>query len=87
MHRYIIRDQHATYTRIHKTKARKLLASGATNIAICPSDLRPGYPIASHMTMLPNVDFDKATNEFNYYNCQYSSKSYPAYYLVEERKN
>jgi len=87
MHQYRFTDEKHTYTRISKIKARGFYYQGSTNIAACPSKLRPGlakgYP--SHVMLKTGEDFDKLLNSFEYYNCNTASE-YPMFYLVNERK-
>ena len=90
MDAYTVTDHMHTYTRISTAKARKLW--GTVDIALCPVNLRPGYPWASHITVRafnPDVysyNFDDMVRDFEGYNCTMNETGYyTAFYLVEER--
>ena len=73
------------YTRINKTRARKLFDQGLT-IHLVPCKVLCNY---GNMWVIPipiekswYEDFDRAVNNFVYYNCQHTELGlYPAYYI------
>ncbi len=83
MNHHVFTDERARYTRISKAKARKLW--GQVDIALCPVNLRPGYPWAPHIVvpaaairegLVSEYDFerdeytfDNMTSDFESYNC------------------
>lgn len=84
MENYIINDGRTIYHRITKAKARKLWQK--QRIAMCPVNLRPGFPFAPHCEFLPDIesDFDSMVKEFTHYNCTDSETgSYLAFYIME----
>jgi len=88
MQAIVITDKKTTYTRITQRQARKLWLAGADNVAICPRNLRPGFPWCSHMLMGQSEEhkeagFIKLVNNFNWYNCTGNETgTYSAFYLV-----
>ena len=88
MNNLTISDQASTYTRVSKTKARKLFDQGE-RIAACPVKLRPGYPWAPHMELRGVEDrtFDELVISFENYNCQLNETGYyAAFYVIRENK-
>ena len=101
MHNLTFRTNYGeTYTRINKTKARKLW--GKETIALCPVKLRPGGPWRNDLIVTPievgqyqnsqyhcnrqKGDFEYVIDNFEYYNCQWPSETgrYTAFYLVTQ---
>lgn len=72
-----------TFERVNKTKARKLYNQGE-DIALVACNVRfPGNQWIQPVVInnKTGVDFDKAINEFEYYNCQDNTLGkYAAYY-------
>ena len=73
------------YTRINKSKARKLYNLGRT-IAVLPCKANPNSPWFSNSTISKestDKGFDALVNEFTYYNCNTSELGHrPAFYVV-----
>lgn len=77
------------YQRISKSIARKRYNDGEV-IYLCPCNLCPGGPWSSEVavcltdgdgaTSAPS-DFDTVVNRFAFYNCNFESGYYPAYYI------
>lgn len=89
MNAYIIRSGKTVFRRITKAAARRAWACEARNIALCPANLRPGFPWAPHITFFAAEQserlFDQTVNTFIYFNCtDRETGLYPAFYLVEE---
>jgi len=89
MNAYIIRSGKTAFRRITKAAARRAWATEARNIALCPANLRPGFPWAPHCTFLAGEQaerpFDQTVISFTYYNCpDHETGLYPAFYFVEE---
>jgi hypothetical protein len=86
MYRTVIRDQVTEYRRITKRAARKLWGKEA--IALCPVNLRPGFPWASHMVVSvravqEGVTFENIVNDFEFYNCTgKETGTYTAFYRM-----
>lgn len=76
------------YTRISKTRARRLYDSGAP-VYICPVKLRPGEPWHPETQILKHraqATFEELTNAATFYTCGAAAGSYLAYYVrVVER--
>ena len=72
------------YTRINKSKARKLYNLGRP-IVVLPCKANPNSPWFSNSTVSKESgrDFDTLVNEFIYYNCNTSELGRrPAFYVV-----
>ena len=73
------------YTRINKSKARKLYNLGRT-ITILPCKANPNSPWFSNSTVSKesaDKNFDALVNEFTFYNCNTSELGHrPAFYVV-----
>lgn len=67
--------------RISKHEARKMFAQGATFFMV-PVNLHPRHSIAIDARVASDFehDWDKLYNAFTYYNCNWDTGYYPAYY-------
>lgn len=77
------------YVRVQKKQAKKLYERGEV-IYLCPCNLRPGEPWKPEVSIyLPDGEeakvapeaFDSAVDMFSFYNCNFESGYYPAYYI------
>lgn len=89
MNAYVVRSGKTVFRRITKAAARRAWATEARNIALCPANLRPGFPWSPHMTYRIDDQIEKGfeyvVDAFTYYNCSTRETGlYPAFYLVEE---
>lgn len=75
------------YTKINKTKARKMHAEGK-QVFCLPCNVRPGNMWVGMGEVPLDRDFDKFCNEFKYYNCQtsYLGKEI-AWYISDGNQN
>lgn len=77
-----------TYTRISKTKARKLFNDGEC-VGICPVNIDPssiwdGMCEIQKAHKFENWDFEDFVNNFIYYNCQLNETGkYPKFFRKE----
>ena len=70
--------------RINKRQARKEYAKHNENLVIAPCNMQPSCGLYICLPYYDNSkDFDKLINTFIYYNCNYETGYYPAYYLDE----
>jgi hypothetical protein len=85
MQQITITDSTTTYIRITQREARKQWLAGADNIAICPRNLRPGFPWACHMLLGQSEEHrESGFNKLvSWYNCTGNETgTYSAFYLV-----
>lgn len=71
------------FIRINKKVARKLYNLGV-DIGMCPCKANPESPWGLIVMINKNrydYTFDKAVNEFEWYNCNSELGQYPAYYI------
>lgn len=87
-----IQDGNQLYTRVSKSKARKLFNEGKP-FYIIAHKMRPGFPFSMGMTIFPpnyleeNKTFEWMVNNFEYYNANcHETGTYSAFYLVTDRK-
>lgn len=74
------------YTRVNKTKAKKLYNEGY-NILVMPCNygqLNNLWTIDVEINNRSNKDFNNVINEFIYYNCNNEVGKYPNFYINEK---
>lgn len=76
----------ATYTRIHKAKARKMMSQGFEILAT-PRKVNPAYfgGLGVVMDKYITPDFDKTCAQLVYYGCNHETGYYLAFYLVTDK--
>ena len=82
------------FVRITKAQARKRYENNET-FAMCPSNMRPGFPYAMHSTIFPETykpkgypelwySFESMYNNWAYYNTSHETGYYAHYYTETE---
>jgi len=93
MNKYNVIDEKTVYSRISKRQAKILVGNGHT-IAICACKRRPGFPFSpcSAQCTIDSIKldreactFEKWLKYFVWYNCNYETGYYPAFYTLTER--
>ncbi len=80
------------FRRISKRSAEKLYKEGKT-IRLCACKLSPMniYAMFADINIAKYDEFERPfktiINAFSYYNCNYETGYYPAYYIREEQEN
>lgn len=91
MNNYVFLSGTTLFIRISKAAARRRWGVSGQTIALCPCNLRPGFPWAPHITCGASEQiarpFDAAISSFEHYNCTGSETGlYAAFYVVTEKK-